>query len=590
MAQEDYLSQSAFGTAAGGLLSRKDDLEEKDFYKLVMLSSIEQVLKGLQIKQKKDTLTAVNEINDNYKDIFTNNQEVYNLQSKNRAEYQNYLEDKNAYLDAKEIELFNKDPNVRSENISYGDINNLDPESKKHALQVAANFRKQAEERILKLGENPAVNIPTFTQFNQLAKNEGKAALAVVQDDPAKQSLTRAALNKAFGYGAGDQAALSKALEDAKNLRLEQDRKVSPNETVAAKDNLNNSILFDDNKKAALSIKASDNDYFDYVTTEEKLKLDRDNFRKKVNTAGYEFTLEDMHKSGELGVELPGLSGFNNVMSEQRPTLVSAFKKARVAAQNGQHPLEVLDGAEANVYAIAIGTTINEYKGQKINLEVSELRLKKLKNPDIETIDGDLVASITNPDNKTRALVEQKLSERLLEKDPSGEIQNIIDNKMYQNGKSSLISNIMIQQRILEQDTNRYKGVTAFADSLRDAMDAQLMGIYLPRGKKDSWWKVFTMDDIYRFETVEPKHFRLLQDDIISTDMAQELVDALNTKNYMQSQQLQDDQGEIITLFPDEAGKSFTEQNQLSSFEFYVDQIDENDPQSLVWKYRIINN
>ena len=90
MAQEDYLSQSAFGTAAGVLLSRKDDLEEKDFYKLVMLSSIEQVLKGLQIKQKKD-LTAVNEINDNYKDIFTNNQEVYNLQSKNRASIKTIL-------------------------------------------------------------------------------------------------------------------------------------------------------------------------------------------------------------------------------------------------------------------------------------------------------------------------------------------------------------------------------------------------------------------------------------------------------------------------------------------------------------------
>lgn len=589
MAQEDYLSQSAFGTAAGGLLSRKDDLEEKDFYKLVMLSSIEQVLKGLQIKQKKDTLTAVNEINDNYKDIFTNNQEVYNLQSKNRAEYQNYLEDKNAYLDAKEIELFNKDPNVRSENISYGDINNLDPESKKHALQVAANFRKQAEERIVKLGENPAVNIPTFTQFNQLAKNEGKAALAVVQDDPAKQSLTRAALNKVFGYGAGDQAALSKALEDAQNLRLEQDKKVSPNETVTAKDNLNNSILFADNKKAALSIKASDNDYFDYVTTEEKLKLDRDNFRKKVNTAGYEFTLEDMHKSGELGVELPGLSGFNNVMSEQRPTLVSAFKKARVAAQNGQHPLEVLDGAEANVYAIAIGTTVEQYKGQQIALELNELKLDSLRNPEVKTIGGKDVAAIVDPNNQERALVENVMSQVIAEQREGSaivDLQNIIDNKMFGKEKQALISNIMIQQRILEQDINRYKGPSAYNDSLRDAISAQLMGIYLPAGAKETLFD----DDIYRFETVEPRHFRLVNEDITSTDMAKELVDALNTKYYMQSMVMPDTEGNTITLFPDEVGKSFVEQNAMATFEFYVEQLDENDPQSLVWNYRIINN
>jgi len=54
MAQEDYLSQSAFGTAAGGLLSRKDDLEEKDFYKLVMLFQIlREIMSSFSIGNEK---------------------------------------------------------------------------------------------------------------------------------------------------------------------------------------------------------------------------------------------------------------------------------------------------------------------------------------------------------------------------------------------------------------------------------------------------------------------------------------------------------------------------------------------------------
>jgi len=596
MAQEDYLKDSPFGKATGALLSRKDDLEDKELLKLLALSFGESLLGNLQVKQKNDTVEVTNDIKENYADIFTNNEAIYNadITKKNRLEYQLYKDDPDAYLTSQEIKLFNADKNIQAENISYNDIGGLDPDSKKQALQVAANYRTEAEERIKKLGLNPAVYIPSFSQFNQLAQNEAKAALAEVQDDPTRQGLVRAGLNKVFGYGSDAKALLALNLEKAKELRMAQDNKVSPRETASAKEELDTSILFDDNKTAEKVIQSQNNDYFDYVTTEEKLKLERDNFITKVNKAGYEYTLEDMHKSAELGVQLPGLSGFNNVLVEQRPTLVSAFKKAREAIKNNQHPLEALDGAEANIYAIAIGTTVDEYKGKQITLEYNQLRLDKAKNPDVLNIDAKQAATIFNKTNPQREVVESRVADILLTQGRVGaDIQDIIDNKMYGTEGEAFISNIMLTQQVLLSQTERYSGPTAYTNSLDDAINMQLRGLYLPAGTTEGFigrTLKGPFNNVYRHEMVDPRHFRLIEEDITSNEMAQELVNALNSKNYMRSLKMMDNEtGESITLAPDTAGKSFIEKNKTATYEFFVEQLIADDPSSLVWNYRELN-
>jgi len=145
MAQEDYLSGSAFGQVAGSLLASNKKRDKKERNKALLATVLFETLGALQLNQKQKIVDGVNDVKDKYTDIFQNNQVLYELQSKNRAKYQSYKEDNDGYLQKEAIRLFNEHPNSQAEGIQYSDIRGLNPESKKHAMAEYARLREEAE-------------------------------------------------------------------------------------------------------------------------------------------------------------------------------------------------------------------------------------------------------------------------------------------------------------------------------------------------------------------------------------------------------------------------------------------------------------
>ena len=580
MAQENYLSGSQFGQVAGSLLAGRKKKDKKDFRKALLASAIFEGLGTIQKNQKQSIVDGVNEVKDKYTDIFQNNQVLYELQSKNRAKYQSYVEDNDGYLQKEAIRLFNEHPNSQAEGIQYSDIRGLNPESKKHAIAEYTRLREEAEATILELGKNPAVSKATPTQYNALAKAEYKAALAQVEDDPYKQGLIKSAFAKIFGTGAKTQNDLSVALSTAKDLRVAREGLSSPSESIKEQDDKEIKDILNANKKAANNIKDGNPDFFDYINTEEDLKLKRTAFSSRINEAGYSYTLDDLNMAGELGIDLPGLPGFNKVMTEQRETLVNAAKTAREAYQQGIHPFEVLEAEEAVVYGLAIGTSSDTYKGNKIQLELNELRLDAVKNPEVEKMDIAKVNNLISNKNNI-ALAESQILSIARETDSNLFMQ--ITNKLPKIEFSAMKSRVIITaEQLLREQSSKYKGAEAFNNAITDAVNIQLIGLYAAYEPKAL--NFFDGQNI-KHETVDINDFRLLQADIETNDQAEMLVKRINKKQYMQNQKIEED-GKEMTLVPDEIGKDFTEGN----YRFFVIQANEDDPESLRWSWESITN
>ena len=505
---------------------------------------------------------------------------LYELQDKNRGKYQSYLEDKDAYLQKEAIRLFNEHPNSQAEGIQYSDIRGLNPESKKHAMAEYNRLRTEAEQKIMALGKNPAVSIATPTQYNAAAKAEYKAALAQVEDDPYKQGLIKSAFAKIFGTGAKTQADLADELDKAQRLRIAREELSSPSESIEVQDDEEIKDIINANNKAATDIKDGNPDFFDYISTEEDLKLKRTAFSNKINQSGYAYTLDDLNMAGELGIDLPGLPGFNKVMTEQREALVGASKKAREAYQKGIHPFEVLEGEEAVVYGLAIGTSLDTYKGNKITRQLNELRLNKILNPDVEQLDLAEVNGLINNKNNI-ALAESQILSIAREKDLN--LFNDVSRKLPDAEFSAMKSRVIITaEMLLREKSSQYTGTEAFNNAIKDAVEIQLMGVYTAQ---NLMFDPFKNRNNLKHEMVDINDFRLLQEDIETNDQAQRLVNRLNKKQYMQNQIIMEDDKEM-TLVPDELGKFFTEEN----YRFSVIQVDENDPTSLRWSWESISN
>jgi len=580
MAQENYLSGSQFGQVAGSLLQSNKKRDKKERKKALLATVIFESLGALQKNQKQKIVDGVNEVKDKYTDIFQNNQVLYELQSKNRAKYQSYVEDNDGYLQKEAIRLFNEHPNSQAEGIQYSDIRGLNPESKKHAMAEYTRLREEAEATILKLGKNPAVSTATPTQYNALAKAEYKAALAQVEDDPYKQGLIKSAFAKIFGTGAKTQNDLSVALSTAKDLRVAREGLSSPSESIKEQDDKEIKDILNANNNVANEIKDGNPDFFDYISTEEDLKLKRTAFSSRINEAGYSYTLDDLNMAGELGIDLPGLPGFNKVMTEQRETLVSASKKARVAYKNNQHPFAVLEGEEAVVYGLAIGTSLDTYKGNQITRQLNELRLEAALNPEIEQLDLAMVNKSINDKNNIALAQNQILS---IARETDSTLYMQITEKLPETQLSAMTSNVIITaEQLLREQGSKYRGAEAFSNAIKDAVNMQLIGLY--DAYTPSNFNPFDNKNI-KHEMVDINDFRLLNADIETNDQAEMLVKRINKKQYMQNQKIEED-GKEMTLVPDEIGKDFTEGN----YRFFVIQANEDDPDSLKWSWESITN
>ena len=303
MAQKDYLTGSAFGQVAGSLLASRRKRDKKEFRRALLASAIFEGLGAAQLQQKQGIVDAVNDVNEKYTDIFTDNEELYQNQSANRAKYQSYVADKKQYLNQAAKELFNNDPGIQKE-LGFNAFTKLNketltPESYDRAVEVFNAYKEKAEYDVKQLGLNPAISISTFTKFNEKAQKAYRDALAEVKDDPTKKGLLRAAFNKIFGtapdgtkrFGMAERAELIDAREKSEALMTAQknivtgvidprDKEAATIESTSNTNNKANNIL---NSMVSLN----NPEEFKLTTNKEQLKLDRDAFMLLITDLQY---------------------------------------------------------------------------------------------------------------------------------------------------------------------------------------------------------------------------------------------------------------------------------------------------------------
>ena len=92
------------------------------------------------------------------------------------------------------------------------------------------------------LNVDPRATTKSFEQFNQKATDEYKAALALVEDDPTKKGLIKAAWNRIFKTERKDGELVT---TNSDLLDLQQDLKVAKEERTAFRDSIENQIIED---------------------------------------------------------------------------------------------------------------------------------------------------------------------------------------------------------------------------------------------------------------------------------------------------------------------------------------------------------
>jgi len=556
MAQQDYLSKAGgqFGTLAGSILSDRRRRKKKDAITALAISAFVETLGAKNRQLDQELKDSLENINTNYTNIFQNNAELYRLAEDDRKDYLDYVDDKEGYLNKKAIESFNVDPIVTADKDlgNYSNIGNLDDKSREKALEIFNDYKEKEKQRIESRGKDPAVYITTPTKFNELIMNEFNAAIAQVKDDPTKQGAIKGWFSKNFGEGTVKQAELKESLENARRLREKQQRLVKYSDTYEGKEEIKIQEIVEANKKATSEIQESNPDYFDFKTNIKGIEEQQKALSKKFNTANYVLNIDDLHSAGELGVPIPGFSGFNRLIADERETLVSASKKARTFINNNQNPLDFLSGDERRVYAIAIGTSVLEYENKKLSQEISRLNIDKAKQPlpfDVAELNS------LRKDENYLATVKSGIEDAAFNK---GETFTEAFNRLSTEDMDAMIDYVVQTAATLRyyDQGQKYKAGRADNLAVMDAIEIQIGGLY------KSGEGLFGREQ-YGVEYVDPFTINILDEEINSIEDAETLKKLLNTKKYIQNKMIRTGPSvnDRMSLSPDKEGKVYDDES-----------------------------
>ena len=375
----DYLKDSSYGQLASSLLGQQKSSKKRDF----VYSLIGGFLQNRQRKLKEEVTSSLEALNLEYDAVFKGNESRYRKADTDRALYESYQKniskgDKNTVLVQKAIELFNKDPSIMAAGKNYSMISTFDEESKARAEELYNKYLEEAKIFFTELGETPEITALTFQDYNEPFINEYKAKYNSLKDDPAKQSLLASWADKLFPNSFDrKRAELSLAITNAEEkTKIIEDNSlnyINPNEEVEA-ENLSVEV-------SSVNSISQTNNLDTFYSQEERFKLDKDAFIKKVAEPEYVITLEDLHDAALYGVNLPGLSGFNNILASERGILFTALSKVRKNIAEGIDSLTGLNDLEKRIYFRGIGTTAEREEYEDINLKIARENLKKIEAP-----------------------------------------------------------------------------------------------------------------------------------------------------------------------------------------------------------------
>ena len=580
MAIEDYLkgSSQAYGQLAGSLLAGRRKEDKKEAKRALIASTVMATFGALQNQQKQTIIDNSNDVKEKYSDIFTNNEELYNLQAGNRAKYMSYVDDKESYLHAEAVKKFNSDAYIKKEfgENAFSSVNQetLDEENYTKAVEVFESFKKQAEQDIKLKGASPAVSTTTFTKFNELAAKEYKAALSAVEDDPTKQGLIRAAFNKFFGedrngnkrFGMAEKAELEKARDDAAFLRLAREDKV--NAPLTLKEEEDNKINTTMNVNSKVNQKIN---YFsgttvpldyDFKTKKEVLKYEKENFVTKVNTKDYKIKVDDINKAVEFGYVIPGFEGLKNLMQSDRESLVSVAAKVSKIKAEGNNPWDkgLLDSNERSIWMIATNMDLNAREKSDLDLLKIHASLRK----DVNSVDYTKVLNLSKDKNFTTTIAANV--DGLLNEEKYNNVKNLYDEGNVSDKTKEQLNTHIIQGALYLQQVN--KGMS-MGDAINKSTEIQMNGFY--KFQDDPF---FFSDETHKHQYVDLNIITEMEQEITSDKQAERIAEYMSTKRYIQNM----NKGKFK---PDTVGKSVVD----GDYKFTVVNISKsNEEEYLIWE------
>ena len=232
----DYLSGSEFGQVAGALLARRDKQDKKQARKALLASAVLETFGTLQRNQKQDVIDAINETNEKYSDIFSTNKAEFESYSDERNEVEEYQKNKKVYLNNKTTEFIDGTDEVVAARVKWADVDKQ-PNELRNSMYAAWNkHREELQNKMEALSKDPRVTSVSFEEFNKLAKEEYKAAIDLVKNDPTKKSLIAAAWNKIFKTKKDDGGELvttnTELLDLQESLNIAKDKRTTFRDTI----------------------------------------------------------------------------------------------------------------------------------------------------------------------------------------------------------------------------------------------------------------------------------------------------------------------------------------------------------------------
>ena len=407
MAQQDYFSKigGQYGQLAGSILSDKRRRKKKDAFTALAVGAFVETLGAKNRQLQQGLADSIEEIKDNYADIFQNNKDIWDENATKRADLRLYEKEysRDSYLNDQAIKLFNEDEELRD---MYGSnawsrVKNfgegaLPADEYKAAQDLFDDYKKLAEDNIKTYSDNPEIGkFRTYTQFNALAKKEYKAALEAVKNDPTKKGAIRSWFNKRFGtdsdgkprYGMIKKAELELIRENAASDRKAQDSLTEGNTLYKENKEKDNTIY--------KRIKEMREKYTGFKTTDELIASKRISLKKKIETG--DFTTTDIENFISFGgTATTNISEIDELLAHEIPNFVDVFTKVVAMREQKQDvsfdPTDFLNPRELNIYDLGMGIERDEglvYTPQEVerirsglvsSIKIKMERDKNLKN------------------------------------------------------------------------------------------------------------------------------------------------------------------------------------------------------------------
>jgi len=238
---DNYVSGAPFSQVAGTLLARKKRGDKKQFRKSLVASALLETIGSLQRKQDVNLNEDLENLQLEYSNIFKDYEARYETQNKNRErlnEYNSARQDEFLEREAQQRLPFNlTDKQKETLNIVSGSqLSQLDFEDadiRKNYNELINQQKNLIRQEMDSLKENPFASAQSVSALTEPVLKELQAKANQLKDDPARQGLFYAAIDRIFGDPdnvekgpfAKQQIELKNAVDNAVKVRQAQDTK-----------------------------------------------------------------------------------------------------------------------------------------------------------------------------------------------------------------------------------------------------------------------------------------------------------------------------------------------------------------------------